>query len=406
MEPSGTIPDKRYEFTARSKMISYVLIAIGVVSVAVSFSTHGHQAWSNLLWNNFYFMVIGLAAVFFLAIQYASEASWSISIRRIPEAIAMYMPWGAGLMAIILIGNYISGSGGGHYLYHWWHHELFDPKDPGYDKIIAGKAGFLNMPFFIIRVLFYFAVWVGFAMYFRRMSLKQDLEGGPDHHLKMRSGSYKFLVLFAITSSLMAWDFIMAIDTHWYSTLFGWYTFAGLFISGISVIAIMLVVMKRKGLMDHVSEHHIHNVGLFMFAFSIFWTYLWFAQFMLIWYTNIPEEVTYFMVRQDHYQPLWIGNFFINFCVPILFLMTRDAKRKPMVLLVVGVILFFGHWIDTFQMVTPGVAGEHGHLGWIELGTMLGFLGLFRYVVLNQFAKAPVVAARDPFMEESMQHSF
>jgi len=400
------ISDKRYEFTSGSKIVSYVLIAIGIISITLSFTTHSHQAWSNLLWNNFYFMVIALAAVFFLAVQYAAEAGWSIGIRRVPEAMAMYMPYGAALMAIILIGNYIAGSGGGHYLYHWWHHDLYDPNSPEYDRIIAGKAGFLNMPFFIIRVIFYFVVWVGFALYFRKMSLKQDIEGGSSHHLKMRSKSYVFLVLFAITSSLMAWDFIMSIDAHWYSTLFGWYTFAGLFISGISVMAIIIVILKRKGLMDHVNTHHLHNVGLFMFAFSVFWTYLWFAQFMLIWYANIPEEVTYFMVRQDHYRAIWIGNFFINFCTPIIFLMTRDAKRKSLILLVMGIILFFGHWIDVYQMVTPGVAGAHGHLGWIELGTMLGFLGLFRYVVLSQLAKAPLVAQNDPFFEESMQHSF
>lgn len=399
------ITDKRYEFSSRSRMISYVLIAVGLISVIASFATHSHQAWSNLLWNNFYFMVIALAATFFLAVQYAAEVGWSIVIRRVPEAMSMYLPWGAGLMALILIGNYIAGGSSGHYLYHWWHHDLFDAASPEYDRIIAGKSGFLNMPFFIIRVLFYFTVWVGFALYFRKMSLKQDAEGGSGHHLKMRSAAYKFLVLFAITSSLMAWDFIMSIDTHWYSTLFGWYTFAGLFVSGMAVMAILVVSLKRKGLMDHVNEHHLHNVGLFMFAFSIFWTYLWFSQFMLIWYSNIPEEVTYFMIRQDHYRLIWIGNFFINFFTPFLLLMTRDAKRKPGLLITVGSILFVGHWIDVFQMVTPGIAGEHGHIGWIEVGTMLGFLGLFRYVVLNALSKAPVIAKNDPFLEESLQHA-
>ena len=157
--------------------------------------------------------------------------------------------------------------------------------------------------------------------------------------------------------------------------------------------------------MDHVSEHHLHNVGLFMFAFSVFWTYLWFSQFMLIWYANLPEEVAYFVVRQDHYRGIWIGNFFINFFTPFLLLMTRDAKRKPGLLLAVACVLFLGHWIDVFQMVTPGVAGEHGHLGLVEFGTMLGFLGLFRYVVLNQLSKAPIVAKGDPLLEESLQHA-
>lgn len=399
------ISDRTYEFTSRSKTISFVLMAIGVLAIIASFATHSHQAWSNLLWNNFYFMVIALAGTFFVAVQYAAEVGWSIGIRRVPEAMGQYLIWGACIMVLILVGNYIAGSNGGHYLYHWWHHELFDKASPEYDKIIAGKAGYLNMPFFIVRVLFYFAVWVGFTMYFRKQSLKQDIEGGVEHHLRMRSASYKFLVLFAITSSMMAWDFLMSIDTHWFSTLFGWYTFAGLFVSGIAVMAILVVHLKRRGHMDHINEHHLHNIGLFMFAFSIFWTYLWFAQFMLIWYANLPEEVTYFMVRQDHYMIFWIGNFLVNFFVPFILLMSRDAKRKPGILLMVACILFIGHWNDIFQMVTPGIAGAHGHIGWIEIGTLCGFLGLFMYVVLNALSKAPVVAKNDPFMQESLQHS-
>lgn len=401
------ISERTYEFTGRNKTISFVLMAIGIISIIASFVTHSHQAWSNLLWNNFYFMVIALAGTFFLAVQYAAEVGWSIAIRRVPEAMGQYLIWGAVITILILIGNYIAGSNGGHYLYHWWHHDLFDKASPHYDKIIAGKAGYLNMPFFIIRVIFYFVVWVGFTRYFRKMSLKQDqdLEGGAEHHLKMRSASYKFLVLFAITSSLMAWDFLMSIDSHWFSTVFGWYTFAGLFVSGIAVMAVLVVHLKKKGYMDHVNEHHLHNIGLFMFAFSVFWTYLWFAQFMLIWYTNLPEEVTYFMIRQDHYRIIWIGNFFVNFFVPFLLLMPRDAKRRPGLLLTVGCILFLGHWIDIFQMVTPGIAGEHGHIGWLEVGTMLGFLGLFMYVVLNALSKAPIVAKNDPFLQESLQHS-
>lgn len=401
------ITDKRYEFTQNSKIISYVMIAIGLVAIISSFATHSHQAWSNLLVNNIYFMVIALGGLFFLAVQYAAEVGWSVGIRRVPEAMAMYLPWGAAMMAIILIGNYFAGHSSGHYLYHWWHQDLFNPESPEYDHVIAGKAGFLNMPFFIVRVAFYFIVWVGFAMYFRKLSVQQDnAPNGSELHLKMRSASYKFLVLFAVTSSLMAWDFIMSIDTHWYSTLFGWYTFSSLFVASIAVMAVIIVSLKRKGLMDHVNEHHLHNVGLFLFAFSVFWTYLWFSQFMLIWYSNIPEEVSYFMIRQDHYRVFWISTFFINFIPPLLLLMTRDAKRRPGLLLVIGALVFTGHWMDFFQMITPGTAGAEWHLGWMEIGTALGFLGLFRYVVLHHIAKASLVPRNDPFMEESLQHTF
>ena len=167
----------------------------------------------------------------------------------------------------------------------------------------------------------------------------------------------------------------------------------------------ILVYLVKKGNMPFITEHHLHDAGKFMFAFSIFWTYLWFAQFMLIWYANVPEEVTYFMIRFDHYRPLFIANFLINFITPFLGLMTRDAKRKLNLLMVVSVILFIGHWIDVFLMVTPGVVKEHWHIGWMEIGTTLGFLGLFIYVVGTSLSKAPLLREKHPLLQESLHHS-
>src|SRR5688572_18383079 len=327
-----------YNFTQKNKTIAFVLMAVGVVSVAASFLTHNHQAWSNLLHNTFYFMAIALAGTFFLAVQYAAEVGWSVVVKRILEAMGQFLPVAAVLMLVVFFGNYIAAHNGGHYLYHWLHAELYDPASAEYDKIIAGKAGYLNLPFFVIRMLAYFAIWIGFTYLFRKHSLKEDIEGGTSHYLKAKRHAATFLVLFAITSSTAAWDFIMSIDTHWYSTLFGWYTFAGLFISGLAVMNFILVYLVKKGNMPWITEHHLHDAGKFMFAFSIFWTYLWFAQFMLIWYANIPEEVTYYMIRFDHYRGLFIANFMINFFAPFLLLMTRDAKRRLNLLLTISVI--------------------------------------------------------------------
>jgi hypothetical protein len=245
-------------------------------------------------------------------------------------------------------------------------------------------------------------------------------------------------VLFAVTESLMAWDFIMSIDTHWFSTLFAWYTFAGLFITSIAALAFIVSYLKSKGYLEEVNEHHLHDIGKFMFAFSIFWTYLWFVQFMLIWYSNLPEEVTYFMLRQDHYRGLWLGSFLVNFIAPFTILMTRDAKRKPKLLMFMSVLIFIGHWMDTYIMVIPGFmvnaghhaaaaqghvaqaangahvaaghAVEHGQLligtiGWMEIGTTIGFLGLFAFIVQHYLSKAPLVVKNHPLMEESLHHS-
>ena len=394
-----------YTFNQKNKTIAYVLMAVGIVSIVASFLTHNHQSWSNLLQNTFYFMGISLTGTFFLAVQYAAEVGWSVVLKRILEAMGQFLPFAAVLMLIVFFGNYIAAHNGGHYLYHWLHEELYDPASAEYDAIIAGKSGYLNLPFFIIRMLAYFAIWIGFTFLFRKLSLKEDIEGGNANYLKAKKYSATFLVLFAVTSSTAAWDFIMSIDTHWYSTLFGWYTFAGMFISGLAVMNFILVYLVKKGNMPWITEHHLHDVGKFMFAFSIFWTYLWFAQFMLIWYANLPEEVTYFMIRIDHYKGLFLANFFINFIAPFLLLMTRDAKRKLNLLMTLSVILFIGHWIDIFLMVTPGVVKEEWHIGWMEIGTTLGFLGLFMFVVQNALAKAPLLREKHPLLQESLHHS-
>lgn len=400
-----------YIFSHTQRITSFVLMAIGAIAIIAGFATESHQAWSNLLWSAFFFTVISLAGTFFLAVQYAAEAGWSIGIKRIPEAMGKFLPYGSAIILLILIGNYIAGQSSGHFLYHWWDPELTHKTlaggqpNPEYDKILAGKSGYLNLPFFFIRIILYFIIWVGFTKYFRKMSLQLDQDGSIDTYLKMRSASYKFLVLFAVTSSMMAWDLIMSLEPHWFSTLFGWYMFASLFVSGIAAIAIITVFLKKKGYLEHVNEHHLHNIGLFLFAFSVFWTYLWFSQFMLIWYANLPEEVTYFMLRQDHYLGIWVCNFFINFFPPFLLLMSRDAKRKPGLLLIISCIVLAGHWIDIFQMITPGVAGAHWHLGWIEIGTTAGFAGLFMFTTLKALSEAPLLVKNEPFMEESLQHT-
>jgi hypothetical protein len=350
-------------------------------------------------------MLIALAGTFFLAVQYTAEVGWSVVLKRILEAMGQFLPYAAILMLIVFFGNYIAAHNGGHYLYHWLHKELYDINSPEYDPIIAGKEPFLNLPFFVARMIAYLAIWVGFTHLFRKYSLQEDIEGGTSNYFKIKKYATIFLVLFAITSSTSAWDFIMSIDTHWFSTLFGWYTFAGMFVSGLAVMNFTLAYLVKKGYMPFITEHHLHDAAKFMFAFSIFWTYLWFAQFMLIWYANLPEEVTYFIIRFDHYRGLFIANFLINFIAPFIMLMSRDAKRKLNLIMTVSVIVFIGHWIDVFLMVTPGVVKEAWHIGWIEIGTTLGFLGLFIYVVQNALAKAPLLREKHPLLQESLHHS-
>lgn len=391
------VTEEKYTITKNVKTAAIVLMAIGVASIAYAFMATGTtRAWANLLLSNFYFMAIALAGVFFLAVQYVAEVGWSAGIKRIPMAMGTYLPY-AGLIMIIIFAF-------GHHDLYFWTHEEYYHEGPHFDPILAGKRGYLNLPFYWFRLILYFVIWAGFAYLIRKVSLKEDIEGGLEHYRKSSKMSATFLVLFAVTSSMSAWDFIMSIDAHWFSTLFGWYTFAGMFVSGLTIMTMIILYLKSKGLMAHVNENHIHDLGKFMFAFSIFWTYLWFSQFMLIWYSNLPEEVTYFMERQGSYRPFFVANFIINFFCPFLILMTRDAKRKVKLLLFIGTVMFIGHWIDAFLMIMPGTVGSHYHIGIPEIGTTCFFAGLFIWVVFNSLSKAPLVAKNHPMLEESLHH--
>ncbi len=386
-----------YTVTKNNKTLAIVLIVIGVLSIAYGFATNGVRAWASLLLGNFYLMAIALASLFFVAFQYVANVGWSAVIKRIPMAISQYIPIAGVFMLLIFIFGH-------HTLYSWTHPENYDVNSDHFDHILAGKTGYLNMPFFIIRMVLYFVIWGGFAYLLRRESMMEDIEGGVTRWKRNFRYSAIFLVLFAVTSSTSAWDFIMSIEAHWFSTLFGWYVFAGLFVSGLTVLTLLIIYLKKQGYLPEVNENHIHNLGLFMFAFSIFWTYLWFSQFMLIWYANLPEEVTYFMIRQDHYRVLFISNFVINFVCPFLVMLTRDAKRKMKVLVVTGILMLIGHWIDTYLMIMPGTVGHDWTIGITEIGTTCFFVGVFLWVTFANLAKAPLIARNHPMIEESLHH--
>jgi hypothetical protein len=202
----------------------------------------------------------------------------------------------------------------------------------------------------------------------------------------------------------MAWDWIMSIDPHWFSTLFGWYTFAGLFVSAVTVITMIAIYLKMNGYMPELNQNHLHDLGKFMFAFSIFWTYLWFSQYMLIWYANIPEEVTYYMVRFREYKAPMLTFLALNFLAPLLVLMSRDSKRNMYFAMVAGILILFGHYLDHFVMIMPGSVGVEWSFGLIDLGLVALYAGLFIQVVFRSLAKAPLIPAHHPMLTESKLH--
>ena len=388
------------------------------------FHAKKQRPWSSLFVSNIFFLMISLAALVWLAVQYISQSGWSVMLLRIPQAVSSFLPFGGFLMLLLIVAGALHW----HHTYHWMdeslsyeyvyentidtdhpHYtndssELGVIKNSHYDYIIAGKIAFLNVPFFIIRSFLYLLGWCLAAYLLRRYSIKEDEEGGVKWYNKMFAVSAIFIVFAGVTTSTSAWDWIMSIDTHWFSTLFGWYTFASMFVSACAVIAIITIYLKYKGYLEDVTENHIHDFGRYLLAFSIFWTYLWFAQYMLIWYANIPEETTYFLIRFEEYQILIIAALILNFATPMLLIQDRDAKRLKGQVLFVAILILIGHFIDVFIMIMPGTVGTHWHLGFIELGTFLGYLGLFSFIVLYNLSKQPLVQKNHPMLIESKHH--
>lgn len=396
--------EKNFVFENRTKVTTYVLMAIGVVGLIVGFLTdhseHHNRFWSNLLINGFFFFAISLGALFYYALHFATESAWGVILRRVFEAVMSFLPWAAGVLVLV----FLAGSFHIHHIYHWMDPEVYDPTSEHFDAIIAGKKAYLNQPFFWLRTLVYFATFILFARWYRKRSLQEDATGDPGlHFLGYRRGAI-FLVLFAIFSSTLAWDWLMSIDTHWFSTLYGWYVFSGIWVGAMNFVLMLTLWLISKGYLPQVNESHIHDMGKWVFALSVLWSYLWFSQFMLIWYSNIPEEVTYFITRIEEYPVMFFGMFAINFLFPLVMLMSRDAKRNPRFLIFVGTIIFIGHWMDTYLLVTPGVLFEHWHIGFMEIALPLGFLGLFLNRVLTALSQAALTPKASPYLEESLHH--
>lgn len=396
-----------FSISTKANRLTIILIAVGVLFTAIGVFTNmsDHHFATRLLTsglvNSFFFMAIGLGALFFLALQYATETGWYAAVKRMIEAIAGFLPYGMGLLALVLL--VITLMDGAH-IYGWMDPETYTKGSHHYDEIIAGKRPYLNEVFFWIRTITYMAVYFIFFRGFRMRSLQEDQVGGTELHFKNYKKGALFLVFFAVFSSTSSWDWLMSIDVHWYSTLFGWYTFAGMWCSAMVVLVLLTLYLKSQGYLPKVNDSHIHDIGKWTFATSFLWSYLWFSQFMLIWFANIGEEVAYYMMRIENFKVLYFSMFFINFAFPMLILMSRDAKRNAGILTFVGLVILAGHWIDVFIMVTGGSLGANAKIGFMEIGMALLLAGLFIRVVLTNLSKAPLTPVNHPFLDESVHH--
>lgn len=364
------------------------------------------RIYSSLWANNILFTGLAVIGLFFVAVQYAAQAGWSAGVLRVAMSMGTWLPI-AGILMIVLW--FVAG----HDIFHWTHSQLYQEGEH-FDPIINKKAPYFFFPgkaggfpiFYIFRMVLFFGGWYAFFLMIRKNMLAEDIDPSTQYWYKNRVISAWFLIFFAVSSSACAWDWVMSIDTHWFSTMFGWYVFASWWVTGLATLTLIVAYLKSAGYLKIVNANHMHDLGKFVFAFSIFWTYIWFGQFLLIYYANIPEETVYFVerMRTSPYGWIFYANLILNFVLPFLLFMTRDSKRQLSTLKLICPIVIVGHWLDFYNMVTPGIMQEQGGIGFIEIGIALIFLGAFFVVVLGSLAKVPLIGKNHPMLQESLNH--
>jgi hypothetical protein len=413
--------DGQIEFKGKAKTFSLIFIAVGIIGIAYGFLTGMvERTFANLLLMGYYFTCVCICGVFFCAVQYVAQAGWSAATIRIPQAFGRVLPFaGAILIVIIVAGLFTTHTGPNEegkqtvlpYLYKLWALKgVTTPGNENYDAVITAKHGYLNVPFFLARIVFYLGSYSILGWLLAKYSSNEDELGGMLNYNKSFKVSVIFLLIFGFTVPLFAFDTIMSLDAHWFSTMFGWYNFAALWVSGLATITLVIIYLKQNGHLQWITTDHLHNFGMLIFGFSVFWTYLWFAQFLLTWYANLPEEAAYFYKR---WEPQFIGwfwlNIVINFLTPLLVLMSRDSKRGIKILKTACIILICGHWLDYWQMIMPGAVGPQSdwykEIGVLEISIFFGFVGLFIYAILTSLSKFKSLApVNHPFLQESLHH--
>ncbi|MEY3687623.1 MAG: hypothetical protein RIR84_464 [Bacteroidota bacterium] len=401
---------QQFEISAGYKKWTNILLGVGGLAFVLGVVFLGMSKdelaqtrfWSVLLQNSTFFLLVVNASMFFICVTTLAMGGWQMAFRRVPEAISSVVPVFSILALLVFVGLIF---GHKHSIYHW-----LDKDHVAHDPILKGKSAFLNPTFFMVWTIITLLLWSFVGAKMRKLSSEADESMDQEASKKFiwnnTVWAATFIVFFALTvASTIPWLWLMSIDAHWYSTMYSWYTFASTFVAGMALVAIFVVYLKNQDYLEYVSEEHLHDLGKFMFAFSVFWTYLWYSQFMLIWYANIPEETVYFKPRmQGPYRGIFFLNLIINFVLPFLLLMRRGSKRNFTTMTFVAVLIILGHWIDFYQMVMPGTLHEHYSLGWFEFGILIFYAGLIMYFVGRGLTKKPLLAVHHPFVKESLIH--
>ena len=352
-----------------------------------------------------FLFALSCCALFFYAIQNVSHAGWSIIILRVMEAVATFIPFAGALIIIIMLMN-VTHFG---HLFHWMDGTLTDPKSDHFDPILFEKKTFLNIPFYVVRTLIYVLGASFFAWKLKSLSKKVDETKSRSVYAKYYSWNVGYIAFFGFASAAWAWDWLMSIDPHWYSTMYIWYAMVSALATSIAVIMIISVYLKKTGFLPHFNDNHLHDLGVFLFASTMLWTYTWFAQFMLYWYANIPEEVNYFYGRFEYYSWAFWSILLFNFAIPLSVMVSSSIKRNYKVMTTMAVLVIFGHWLVYYNMVMPGTVGPFWQniTGLLtNLGAVLFGLGTFVFVVFTTLSKLKLIPEGNPFLHESKIYEY
>jgi hypothetical protein len=395
--PLPAAPD-RLALPGTVQALAGVAVLVGAGALAWAFSSgDAALAWSTYLIGVFFVLGLGVFGVAWLAILTLAGSTWSVTMRRIPEAMTAWLVPGGVLAMLVGLGA--------RSLYHW-----SDADAVAADALLTHKAPFLNMTMFTALVGVSLVLWVAFAALMVGVSHRQDREGGMAATRTSRAVSAVFMVVFALTLSVVSFYFLLSLDAHWFSTMFAVLVFTDVVQTGTAFVAVVAGLFIASGtLKGFLNEHHLHSLGKMVFAATGFWAYIYFCQFMLIWYANIPEETVYFLRRADHgWLPYFVALPALKFVVPFLLMLPRDAKRNPRKLVPVALVILFAQFWELYLMVGPAIGhgGEaaHAHLPLVEFAGTLGFLGLFTLVFGWFLARHDAVPLKDPALIDCLEY--
>lgn len=388
-----SIEPVRFTPSTKIKTVYSVLIFIGIVALAVGFFQDRERTWHAYLLGLFYFVSLSLGGLFFTSLHHMTNAGWSTTIRRISESMTAFLPVGFILSLVLILG--------GKDLFMW-----FDSAKVAADSIILAKSSYLNPTFFSVRIIVFFTAWLIFAKLIVGRSVKQDITGDVGLSVKNVATSVGFILFFALSYSFFAVDFIMALDPHWFSTIFGVYCFSGLFQATFAFLILAVLYLKRQGLLKGlVTDEHIHDLAKLMKGFTVFWAYIAFSQFLLIWYANLPEETIFFYHRMHgNWILITVGLLVFRFIVPFLALLPRAAKRNHTHVAAVSILVLIMQFVDMFWLIYPNLDEHSVKLGFGEIGIFAGFAGLFLWRVVAFLSKHSVVPTHDPRLSEAINH--